>query len=41
MDKLNIMSCVECGMCSFVCPSHIDVTDKIKKAKAIYKLRKK
>lgn len=41
MDKLNIMSCVECGMCSYVCPSKIDVTDSIKKAKLIYKLRKK
>ena len=41
MEKLNIMSCVECGMCSYVCPSKIDVTDTIKKAKLIYKLRKK
>ena len=41
MEKLNIMSCVECGMCSYVCPSKIDVTDSIKKAKMIYKLKKK
>jgi succinate dehydrogenase/fumarate reductase-like Fe-S protein len=41
MEKLNIMSCVECGMCSYVCPSKIEVTDTIKKAKLIYKLRKK
>ena len=40
MDKLNIMSCVECGMCSYVCPSKIEVTDTIKKAKLIYRLRK-
>ena len=41
MEKLDIMSCVECGMCSYVCPSKIEVTDTIKKAKLIYKLRKK
>ena len=41
MEKLNIMSCVECGMCSYVCPSKIEVTDTIKKAKLIYKLKKK
>lgn len=41
MEKLNIMSCVECGMCSYVCPSKIEVTDIIKKAKLIYKLKKK
>ena len=41
MEKLNIMSCVECGMCSYVCPSHIEVTESVKKAKMIYRLMKK
>ena len=33
MLKLNAKSCVECGMCSYVCPSHIDVTENMRKAK--------
>lgn len=41
MEKLNILSCVECGMCSYVCPSKIEVTDTIKKAKMLYRLKKK
>ncbi len=41
MEKLNILSCVECGMCSYVCPSKIEVTETIKKAKLIYRLKKK
>ena len=33
MLALDAKSCVECGMCSYVCPSKIDVTEAMKKAK--------
>lgn len=41
LEKLNLMSCVECGMCSYVCPSKIEVTETMKKAKMLYRLKKK
>lgn len=28
-------NCIECGLCSYVCPSKIDVTDWVKKGKAM------
>lgn len=40
MIKLNALSCVECGTCSYVCPSRIEVTDYVKKCKAMVRLRK-
>ena len=33
MIALKAKSCVECGMCSYVCPSHIEVTENMRKAK--------
>ena len=33
LQAFDCSKCVECGMCSFVCPSHIELTDAIKKAK--------
>jgi electron transport complex protein RnfC len=33
MIALNADRCIECGLCSFVCPSKIDVTEAMKKAK--------
>ena len=38
MAKLNIMSCVECGMCTYVCPSKISVTENVRRAKRAYNL---
>ncbi len=35
------MSCIECGMCTYICPSHIDVTENVRKAKRIVMLKKK
>ena len=39
MLALNAKSCVECGMCSYVCPSHIEVTENMKKAKLQIRLK--
>ena len=33
LEKLDVMRCVECGTCTYVCPSKIEVTDFISKAK--------
>ena len=33
IEKLDALRCVECGMCSYVCPSHIDVVENMRKAK--------
>ena len=41
VGDLCILDCVECGMCSFICPSKIELTDTMRKAKMMYKLKKK
>ena len=33
LEKLDVNQCVSCGMCSYVCPSKIEVTDFVAKAK--------
>lgn len=33
LKKLGATNCIECGMCSFVCPSSIDVSDATSKAR--------
>mgnify|MGYP001037972427 CR=1 FL=1 len=38
-NKLGILSCVECGLCSAVCPSHIELTNKFASAKPIVKIK--
>ena len=38
IKALNPLKCVECGLCSFVCTSHIRVTDYIRRAKIFAKL---
>ena len=43
MDKAKIkelqpLRCIECGLCSYVCTSHIRVTDIVRRAKVIAKL---
>ncbi len=35
--KLRAFDCTECGTCSFVCPSHLEVCEGIKKAKVLFK----
>ena len=33
LNKLSVMDCIECGMCTYVCPSKIDVTENVRKGK--------
>jgi len=33
-DEHDLMSCFECGSCSFVCPSHIPLVQEFRFAKA-------
>ena len=33
--------CIECGMCTYVCPSKIAVTEGVRRAKRYLALRKK
>lgn len=35
LATLGATECIECGMCSYVCPSNIDVTDATSKAKKL------
>jgi len=32
-EKYHAMDCIECGCCSYVCPSHIPLTQLIRVAK--------
>jgi Na+-transporting NADH:ubiquinone oxidoreductase subunit A len=32
----GLLDCTECGLCSYVCPSKIELTEVLKKAKAAY-----
>jgi electron transport complex protein RnfC len=34
---LNVNQCIECGLCSYICPSKIPLTEEIKKAKRTIK----
>jgi len=38
--KLNIMDCIECGLCSFVCPAHRGVSRAIKAGKEAVRAQK-
>lgn len=33
--KLNASACIQCGACSYVCPSRVEITDFVKKGKAL------
>ena len=39
MEKLGALSCIECGMCTYVCPSRIDVTENVRKAKRTIQMK--
>jgi len=34
LEKLHIMDCIECGICSYTCPCRNPITQNIKIAKA-------
>ena len=38
LGKLEVLKCVECGMCTYVCPSKIAVTENVRRAKRAYNL---
>ena len=38
IKELQPLRCIECGLCSYVCTSHIRVTDIVRRAKVIAKL---
>ena len=33
MKKIGTEKCITCGLCTFICPSKIEVTDWVVKAK--------
>lgn len=38
LEDFQVSKCVECGLCSYICPSKIELTDAIKKAKLYFRL---
>ena len=41
LEKLEVARCIECGMCTYVCPSHIKVTEGIRRAKQVLQMAPK
>jgi len=41
MEKLCAMDCIECGLCTYICPSRLDVTENVRRAKRQLMLAKK
>ena len=39
VKALNPLKCIECGLCSYVCTSRIPVTDYVRRAKVVAKLK--
>jgi electron transport complex protein RnfC len=39
LNKLYVMDCIECGLCTYVCPSKIDVTENVRRAKNFIRTR--
>jgi electron transport complex protein RnfC len=37
LKDLNVKHCMDCGLCSFVCPSKIPLTTYMKDAKSLLK----
>ena len=35
---LDVTKCMECGLCTYVCPSKIKVTENVRRAKRMYTL---
>ena len=41
MKKRCAMDCIECGLCTYICPSRLDVTENVRKAKRALMAAKK
>ena len=39
LNKLHVMDCIECGLCSYICPSKIDVTENVRRAKNVVRMK--
>ena len=37
VEELGVKKCIECGLCSYTCTSHIHVTEFMRKAKKMIK----
>jgi electron transport complex protein RnfC len=37
INSLEVNKCIECGLCSYVCPSKIHLTEYMRLAKALVK----
>lgn len=37
LDRLAVMNCVECGVCTFVCPAHRQLIQNIRAGKIVYR----
>lgn len=41
VERNNVLDCIECGSCSYVCPAKIPLTQYIRQAKEIVRSRQK
>ena len=41
VKKRCAMDCIECGLCTYICPSRLDVTENVRKAKRALMAAKK
>jgi electron transport complex protein RnfC len=39
-DQIGVMDCIECGTCSFVCPSHIQLVQRFRVGKQLVRAKK-
>ena len=39
LNKLHVMDCIECGLCSYICPSKIDVTENVSRATNVVRMK--
>ena len=37
--RLDVMNCIECGLCTYVCPSKIEVTENVRRAKTFVRAK--
>ena len=35
----HVMDCIECGLCTYICPSKIAVTENVRRAKNFIRLQ--